>query len=218
MSRTRDELIALYATATTGFMADTHAEMIDSGMGLLNSYLEMGLIRAEGDAILDFGCGNGRLAGALELSGRNHWYCGLDCDPTVVDWCRRAFPQHLFSCTQMFNAAYAPEQTGFDLSKPQFVNFDAAVLSSVLTHCADRATAQVILSYVYAALKPGGRLWVTFFASPPNEPCADAWRTVLPWREILELLRGWTILWDNGCGMTDATHDQLGLLLEKPKA
>jgi SAM-dependent methyltransferase len=71
----------------TEFRDDAH--FLRSGVHEADRLTEyLGLTRAS--ALLDIGCGFGRLAiGVLDRIGEIHKYVGVDVSPTAVTWCNR---------------------------------------------------------------------------------------------------------------------------------
>jgi SAM-dependent methyltransferase len=53
-------------------------------------------------SLLDFGCGTGHLLEHINGQGRTDIrYAGLDASQKFIDICRRKFPRHPFSCTDV---------------------------------------------------------------------------------------------------------------------
>jgi SAM-dependent methyltransferase len=125
---------------------------------------------APGAAVLDAGCGAGRIAVALcdylDATGR---YEGFDIYPPGVQWCREAitplFPGFRFRLVDVYNRLYYPYGT---VSASHFVfpyaddSFDFVILNSVFTHM---RPADVVnyLEQVARVLRPGGVCFATFF-------------------------------------------------------
>ena len=95
-----------------------------------------------GEALLDVGCGIGRIAvpltGYLEPDGR---YEGIDVEADAIAWCRRAitprFPNFHFQVVDVRNARYRPDGSTLATAY-QFpfadASFDMVLLKSVFTH------------------------------------------------------------------------------------
>jgi SAM-dependent methyltransferase len=122
------------------------------------------------EAVLDVGCGVGRLALPLTgYLGRGGSYRGFDVVAAAVAWCRRhitpAFPQFRFRHADVYNAAYNPAGR---LHAGDFVfpyadrSFDFVFLTSVFTHMRPAEVAHY-LGQVARVLRPGGRCLATFF-------------------------------------------------------
>lgn len=129
----------------------------------LNNYFENGQLGArvireilarhgysiEGfNAILDFGCGAGRIL--------RHWYqldavrrCGTDYNPYLVEWCRQAYPFAEIARNES-NAAL-PYEDG---------SFDFIYTISVFTHLVIEQQ-QPLMRDLIRILKPGGVLYLT---------------------------------------------------------
>lgn len=123
-----------------------------------------------GEAVLDVGCGVGRmavpLAGYLGPRGR---YEGFDIIRAHVRWCRRAitsrWPNFRFRHADIFNREYNPDGRvkGCEYRFPyRDDTFDFALLTSVFTHLMP-ADAAHYLAELGRVLKPGGRCLGTFF-------------------------------------------------------
>jgi SAM-dependent methyltransferase len=137
--------------------------------------------------VLDIGCGIGRMAAGLSCyldpaSGR---YVGFDPVAQGIDWCRAAFaayPHFRFEAIDVFNEHY--HQDGALLATQyrfpaEDSSIDFAIATSVFTHL----YFEEIWAYLKESarvLKPGGRLFSTFFlydgecpARLPNLPHLD---------------------------------------------
>ena len=121
------------------------------------------------DAVLDVGCGLGRIAWPLsQRLGRGGSYVGLDAAHPYVDWCN----QHLrlgrrfqFVHADVRTAAYnvdgsiAPEDFAFPWPP---ASFDLVVATSIFTHLLPAAAGNY-LGEIARVLAPGGRLFSSFF-------------------------------------------------------
>jgi SAM-dependent methyltransferase len=122
------------------------------------------------EAVLDVGCGVGRVAlpltRHLSAAGR---YEGFDIVRANVAWCRKAitprFPNFRFRHADIYNREYNPRGRvrGSDYRFPYpDGSFDLAFLTSVFTHLVP-ADAAHYLREVGRVLRPGGRCLATFF-------------------------------------------------------
>lgn len=100
------------------------------------------------NAILDFGCGAGRIL--------RHWHqldavrrCGTDCNPYLVDWCRQAYPFAEIARNES-NAALQYEDGSFDF----------IYTISVFTHLVIKQQKRLMRDLI-RILKPGGILYLT---------------------------------------------------------
>lgn len=127
------------------------------------------------EAVLDVGCGIGRmalpLARYLRPPGR---YDGFDIMRANVAWCRRAitprFPHFRFRHADVFNREYNPrgKLAGRDFRFPYPDGaFDFAFLTSVFTHLMPDDVAHY-LAELGRVLRPGGRCLATFFLLNPE--------------------------------------------------
>jgi SAM-dependent methyltransferase len=122
------------------------------------------------DAVLDIGCGIGRLAVALtqylNTAGR---YDGIDIVPHGIEWCRThispRFPNFQFHLSDIYNKEYNPmgKLRARDYSFPfNEATFDYAFLISVFTHMLPDDLEHYIAE-IARVLKPGGRCLATFY-------------------------------------------------------
>lgn len=124
-----------------------------------------------GGAVLDLGCGPGRLAASLTgyLDPTAARYEGFDVMPRSISWCRRRItprhPNFRFQLADLYNAQYNPRGSQrasaytFPYGDEQF---DVAVAASLFTHLRPLESARY-LSEIARTLKPGGRLVGTWF-------------------------------------------------------
>lgn len=121
------------------------------------------------DAVLDVGCGLGRIAWPLSHRlGRSGRYVGLDAAEAYVDWCnehlrlgRRFEFVHADVRTSAYNVdgAIAPENFAFPWP---LASFDLVVATSIFTHLLP-AAARNYLEQIARVLDRGGRLFSSFF-------------------------------------------------------
>lgn len=122
------------------------------------------------DAVLDVGCGSGRVAVALTryLSDKG-MYRGFDVMVNCVEWCRDnitpRFPNFQFEVADIENGNYNPKGK-YKSSEYRFAypdrTFDVVFLTSVFTHLLPADMKQYIAE-IGRVLKPGGRCLATFF-------------------------------------------------------
>lgn len=135
----------------------------------LRYFVELGGLRP-GDAVLDVGCGIGRMAvaltGYLDEAGS---YRGFDVVPEGIAWCQQTisprFPRFAFELADIANRTYNPRgrlaarEFGFPYAD---ATFDFQLSTSVFTHMrAEEVTHYV--AEIARVLKPGGRCLNTFF-------------------------------------------------------
>jgi SAM-dependent methyltransferase len=121
-------------------------------------------------AVLDVGCGLGRMAAPLVnyFRGKGR-YEGLDVEEEAIAWCRQnigaGHPNFRFTLAAVHSLRYNP---GGDSSPATFhfpyedATFDTAFLASVFTHLLPDAVARY-LDELARVLKPGGRCLATYF-------------------------------------------------------
>lgn len=122
------------------------------------------------DAVLDVGCGAGRMAVPLTryLSAEGR-YEGFDSFARGVRWCEEQitprFPHFRFRVADLYNEFYTPRGR-IKASEYQFpyadASFDVVFLASVFTHLLPD-DMEHYLSEIARVLKPGGRCVITYF-------------------------------------------------------
>jgi SAM-dependent methyltransferase len=147
-----------------GLIDDASQEAFFWNSGWFTAALQFLVGLKPGEAVVDIGCGAGRLAYGLHgwFSGT---YVGVDIVPDLVRFCRRKYPNFQFHLLTTHNAVYNPKGS----SDPAAVQvpapdgaFDVAVLLSVYTHLLPDTMAAVTRE-VGRLLKPGGRCLASFF-------------------------------------------------------
>ena len=156
-----------------------HADFVGSGDELLSRLVELASLQP-GDAVLDVGCGTGRVArpltGFLSHGGS---YDGLDADPEAIGWCRRRYRRFAgfrFQVADLFHRRSNPQGAHAAADYPfpyEDGRFDVAVLTSVLTNLLE-AEADHYLSEVSRVLTSGGRMLATFFLLDDDSRAAIA--------------------------------------------
>ena len=142
------------------------------------------------DAVLDIGCGVGRMALPLtEYLTPPGSYDGFDIVRANVAWCVATvsprFPHFRFRHADIFSREYNPRGTlagaGFAFPYPA-AGFDFALATSVFTHLLP-ADAAHYLGEIGRVLKPGGRCLATFFLlNPESDALIDAGKSAIPLR------------------------------------
>ena len=144
-----------------------HSDYVETGDEFLSYFVEMGLQPSH--AILDVGCGIGRMArplvGYLDAAGS---YDGFDVNRDGIGWCRRRYARHRnfrFQVADLYNRRYNPHgaHAASDYRFPyDEASFDFAIATSVLTHLLE-TEAEHYIAEILRVLKPDGRAVVTFF-------------------------------------------------------
>lgn len=120
------------------------------------------------DAVLDFGCGCGRLARRLiQQQPRPRTYLGLDLHRGQIEWCRRHLMPHAsgfdFRHHDVHNIGFNPQAQARQLPFPVAEGWASLVIAwSVFTHVLE-AQALYYLREARRVLRPGGALFATFF-------------------------------------------------------
>jgi SAM-dependent methyltransferase len=132
-------------------------------------FIELGGLRPE-DHVLDVGSGIGRMAipltSYLATTGE---YRGVDIVRPGIDWCRRRisrrYPNFVFLHSDIYNKLYnaGGRVAARDYRFPfEDGYFDFVFLTSVFTHML-RSDVENYLCQISRVLKPGGRVFMTFF-------------------------------------------------------
>lgn len=167
----------------------------------------------DGMSVLDIGCGSGNWA--LDMIERkiDVKYLGLD----VQMYCEQQFHQRIqnpnfkFKLMDVRNLSYNPigkhraSHARFPI-KDDFA--DLVICHSLFTHLGNFEHARGYMDEINRKLKVGGGLWITFFSSPPNEINNSSKRTVYTDAQIIELMSGYDIIYQQGGNSTDY-HDQV---------
>lgn len=171
-----------------------------------------------GNCVLDLGCGNGRLG--IALSERDISYYGIDPLDKCIDFCQWAFkdyPNMKFLFTDIYNQCFNPN----GLIKPEdfripFANefFGDIVAYSVFTHLETLESAQNYMMEIKRVLKPGGKLFTTWYRSPPNERTTFVGRTCYHEWDIMSMMTGFSFEYTYG-GHTDQYYDQWAIFSTK---
>jgi len=101
----------------------------------------------DGEAVLDAGCGNGRL---LEVLPARVEYLGVDNSEELIKLARRNYPNHKFVVADILNLDSVPKQS-----------FDQVFCLAVLQHIPSRELRVAALQQLADKLKPSGRLVIS---------------------------------------------------------
>ena len=104
---------------------------------------------AEGDRIVELGCGTGYMI-TIPLLLEGHDVQGVDLDPASIDYGRNL----------LRDAGLPDDRLSSEDFREHSGELDAVILSEVLEHLPDRDVAE-LLGTVGSKLVPGGRLFVT---------------------------------------------------------
>lgn len=138
------------------------------GEELLRLAIDPGGLRP-GDRVLDVGCGLGRIATPLARSlDAGGSYLGFDVVEDAIWWCRRQFrrdPRFTFLHADVRSAMYNPrgrfEPEAFRFPVPD-ADRDFVLATSLFTHLLAPAVERYLVEAA-RVLRPGGRLFATFF-------------------------------------------------------
>ena len=144
-------------------------QFLIAGKEFFEFFKELGHLKPD-DAVLDIGCGTGRMAYPLTtfLSSRGR-YVGFDIVPHAIDWCKgryeHQFSNFFFYLADLYNSDYNPRgkikgaQYRFEHKDAEF---DFIFATSVFTHMLPDES-QNYLNETRRVLKPSGRALLTFF-------------------------------------------------------
>jgi SAM-dependent methyltransferase len=118
-------------------------------------------------AVLDIGCGIGRVAIPLTRYVTDGRYEGLDIVADGIDWCQEnittKYPNFRFTLADVFNKEYHPhgraEAKDYRFPYPDDT-FDIVVLTSVFTHMLP-PEVEHYMSEIVRVLRPGARCYIT---------------------------------------------------------
>jgi SAM-dependent methyltransferase len=139
---------------------------IESAIQQIRTVQKHAKISAE-TSVLDFGCGQGRLAIGLLLEyPQLGSYIGIDTDKLAIRWCNRwihrAHQNFTFMHVNAHNERYNPRALGRPALPVMASSIDLATASSVFTHMTSD-DIRFYLRQIYHALKDGGVLYLTAF-------------------------------------------------------
>ena len=139
------------------------------GAEFLEHFIRPGGLRPDSD-VLDFGCGIGRMALPLtQYLSPDASYVGVDVNRQGLAWCRRRiskiYPNFTFRHIDYNNPLYNPSGKAVPWEHPlPFAagSFDFVIATSVFTHLS-RHEFKALAGQLSSLLRPGGRLFATFF-------------------------------------------------------
>jgi ubiquinone/menaquinone biosynthesis C-methylase UbiE len=157
-----------------GMIFTGSGDFLQSGKALLQLCIDYANLKPNG-ALLDVGCGIGRLAIPLtQYLTPNGKYEGFDVVPDGINWCKEKvsskYPYFNFTFTPLRNDLYNldTKQEAHQFVFPYADNtFDVVVLTSVFTHMQPNEV-QHYLQQIKRVLKPGGHCLSTFFIMDKN--------------------------------------------------
>jgi SAM-dependent methyltransferase len=144
----------------------------DVGTAFLGYFIEYGELEPE-HAVLDIGCGGGRMAAPLLYYLDGGSYRGFDVHKDSIDWCLEAItPLHQafdFEFVDLDNPIYnRSDRSAVDFAFPyEDKVFDFAIATSVFTHMFQ----DEVLNYLrqtFRVLRPGGAFFCTAFLLTPS--------------------------------------------------
>jgi SAM-dependent methyltransferase len=167
-----------------------------------------------GAHVLDLGCGNGRQIVGL-IQEKIGSYVGIDPIKESIEFCNREIASHVHGCQffhiDLFNEFYNPagkiRPEEFRASFDDHA-FDSVITGSVFTHL---GTAEICMRYlreISRVLKPHGKLFSSWFRSPPNDLTADRARSVFNEGEILNMVTQYFQIYHSRGGFQGEFHDQ----------
>lgn len=152
---------------TFQIMNYSEANFTAIGKNHLDYFISKGGLKPT-DSVLEIGSGNGRIASALAGYLTSGNYVGLDIMKSFVKWCQETYKGYnnfSFRHINVFNKAY--NRFSFTKAKNYKFNFDDnsfdfIFLTSVFTHMHEADIANY-LGEISRMLKPGGRVFITYF-------------------------------------------------------
>lgn len=135
---------------------EAYRDSIIPGLLHLERYLShSGFEHSSVRAVLDFGCGTGRLLAGLYASEENRDLFGCDVRAELVDWSQVNLPSQI-RVAQSLPVPPLPYPSG---------SFDLILAISVFTHMGP-AAQQLWAADLRRVLRPGGALMATFHGEP----------------------------------------------------
>lgn len=183
---------------------------------ILGRLLKFG-IDLSGKTIIDYGCGNGRLAMALSETIFDVDYYGVDIRLPCVEFCRDAFLQttdkfhfcHLDIHSDHYwkSGSIKPE----DARLPFISGFADIIFSnSVYTHIYPISACIATMKEARRVLKDDGNFVATWLKSPPHKVRKDEVKTIYPIEVIEKAYKAAGFKWlESYGGETTQSYDQL---------
>lgn len=150
----------------------SNEQLSDDQAFLDSAYEQIAVLRQHialsGDThLLDFGCGQGRLAlGLIQKVPESVRYVGIDTDQDAIHWCRRWIqrfhPGYIFKHVPAYNALYNPTSSGRSPLPLDSGTMDIVFLNSVFSHML-KDDVEFYLAEIGRVLKSGGLLYTTAF-------------------------------------------------------
>lgn len=164
-----------YGLAVPSFplRTSTGAPGLDFWFGLGDAWAHMTSRFLPADpAVLDIGCGCGKLARFLRLNPTLR-YVGVDLFKPSIEWCRRAFAfegdrfrfEHFDGYSALYNPGGVVQARDYRLPVDT-ASIDMVVCGSLFTHLLE-PDAVHYLAEISRALKPGGQALISIHVEPP---------------------------------------------------
>lgn len=195
MTRMIEEILPweeIFAKAKYGHRPDIKSG-IEASLLEGREFAEQGIASDNAD-VLDLGCGNGRQLIGLVETGIGS-YAGLDPIKKCIKFCNRQLATrisntrfvHLNVKNRMYNpkGKMLPEEVVLPFDND---SFDSVITGSVFTHLGTRTVSERYLEEIARVLKPGGRLFSSWFRNPPYEISSEESRTVFAEGDIEKML------------------------------
>jgi len=217
--RTQQEWEAVLENIRNGYVPIGGKTMTyESGIKCMSNLKSLGAWK-DGDFVVDIGCGNGRLAIPLtEANGIK--YFGIDPIIESVKFCKEAFSiygsfsfEHLDVRNAFYNPSGKTDPCDFKIGIPSDTA-DFVIFSSVLTHIGDEISCKRYMDEAKRILKSGGKLYVTWFRSLPNEEDFSCERTAFKESFIINQIKDFVVEHTWG-GLTTGYNDQWAMILKK---
>ena len=187
--------------------------LYDSGQKYVDEIIRPLNLWSSGDAVLDIGCANGRLA--MQLVNDGIIYHGIDIVDKCLDFCKTAFADYAdfhFHHSDIRNGRYNKDGSldplDFAIPLPDR-SIDVILASSLFTHLGAMEVSRHYLDEIVRVSAINARFYSTWFTSPPHEENDSEDMTVYKRAEIIQTISQFFDIERAWGGLDNTAHHQM---------